>query len=96
MLEGIFGKKKAAELDAIERSLGEMEILDTSGHTKTTWDPEKPEEVAAAKLQFETLTGNGRYKAFRVKRDGSEGEPMKKFDPDSAAMILLIPAITPG
>ena len=31
----------------------EMEIIDNTGHTKSTWDPDKPDEVAAAKAQFE-------------------------------------------
>lgn len=72
-----------------------MEVLDPTGHTKTTWDPDVPAEVANAKATFEALTANKKYKAFRVKRDGSEGEPMSKFDADAAAMIL-VPAIQAG
>lgn len=68
----------------------EMEILDSSGHTRTTWDSDKEDEVAAARAQFETLTKKG-YKAFRVTRLGGEGEPMKSFDPDAEKMILVPP-----
>lgn len=68
----------------------EMEVLDTTGHTKTTWDSENSDEIAAARGQFDVLTKRG-YKAFRVKRDGSEGEPMKSFDPDAEKMILVPP-----
>lgn len=69
---------------------GEMEVLDSTGHTRTTWDGENEAEVSAARAQFEQLTKKG-YKAFRVKRDGGEGEPMKSFDPDAEKMILVPP-----
>ncbi len=69
---------------------GEMEILDATGHTRTTWDSDNETEVAAARSQYDTLTRKG-YKAFRVKKDGSEGEPMKAFDPDAEKMILVPP-----
>lgn len=71
-------------------SMHEMEVLDTSGHTRTTWDSDNTTEVAAARAQYETLTKKG-YKAFRVKKDGSEGEPMKGFDADAEKMILVPP-----
>jgi len=75
-------------------TMNEMEILDTTGHTKTTWDSDSDAEVAAARAQFQALTAKG-YRAFRVKKDGSEGEPMKSFEPDAEKMIL-IPAIQAG
>jgi len=68
----------------------EMEVLDPTGHTRTTWDSDSPAEVAAARSHFDELTGKG-FKAFRVKKDGSEGEPMKKFDPEAEKMILVPP-----
>lgn len=88
MLEKLFVAKAA-------KMLHTMEVLDTTGHTKTTWDPDVPAEVANAKATFESLTANKKYRAFRVKRDGGEGEPMAKFDPEAAAMIL-VPAIVSG
>lgn len=97
MLEKAFNRIFGTSDEAPQsKALAEMNILDTTGHTKTTWDPDIPEEVAAAKKSFEKLTENGRYKAFKVKRDGTEGEPMKKFDSEAGAMILMIPAITSG
>lgn len=69
---------------------GEMEVLDATGHTRTTWDSENDAEVKAARAQYDALTGKG-YKAFRVKRDGTEGEPMKAFDADAEKMILVPP-----
>lgn len=70
----------------------EMDILDTTGHTKTTWDSDNEAEVTAARASFDALTKKN-YKAFRVKKDGSEGEPMKTFDPDAEKMILTPPIV---
>lgn len=70
----------------------EMEVLDSSGHTKTTWDSSNAAEVSAAKATFENLTSK-RYKAFKVKSDGSEGSPMRDFDPEAEKMILVPPVV---
>lgn len=64
----------------------ETSVLDSTGHTKTTWDASSADEVAAAKKQFTELTSKG-FRAFKVKRDGSEGEVMRTFDPDAEAII---------
>jgi len=68
----------------------ELEVLDSTGHTKTTWDAENEYEVSGARSLFDALTSKG-FKAFRVKKDGSEGEPMKRFDPEAERMILVPP-----
>jgi hypothetical protein len=65
----------------------EMSILDATGHTKQTWDSENADEVAAAKAMFKSLTDKG-FRAFRVKPNGQEGEPMTRFDPEAESMIL--------
>lgn len=64
----------------------EVDVLDQTGNTKTTWDSSIPDEVAAAKKQFTDLTSKG-FRAFKVKRDGSEGEVLRSFDPDAEAVI---------
>jgi hypothetical protein len=72
--------------------LHEMAILDPSGHTRTTWDADKPDEVATARRTFEELTGK-RYRAFRVNKDGTEGSAMTTFDPHAEKMILTPPLV---
>jgi hypothetical protein len=72
--------------------LHEMAVLDPTGHTRTTWDADKPDEVAAARRTFDELTGK-RYRAFRVKKDGGEGEAMTTFDPHAEKMILVPPIV---
>lgn len=66
----------------------EIDVLDNTGHTRTTWDADNDAEVVAARAQFDALLGKG-YKAFRVRKDGSEGEQMKTFDPHAGAMIMM-------
>lgn len=64
-----------------------MNILDPTGHTKLIWDAESDDEVSAAKAMFKSLVAKG-YRAFRVKANGKEGEPMATFDPEAESMIL--------
>ena len=73
-----------------------FKVMDNTGDTKSIWDPEKEEEIAAAKAQFDLLKKKG-YMAYRVKKDGKQGEAMHKFDPDAGSMILVfVPAIQAG
>jgi hypothetical protein len=72
----------------------EVEVMDKSGHTRHIWDSDKPEEVEAARTLYNSLTGRG-YRAFRVAKNGEEGERMSSFDPDAEKMIL-VPALQGG
>lgn len=72
----------------------EIDVLDNTGHTRTTWDSDNPAEVTAARAQFDALLAKG-YRAFRVKKDGTEGERMTSFDPAAEAMIMT-KALTGG
>ncbi len=67
---------------------GEMRIMGVDGDLKVIWDSEKEPEVKAAKKQFDELMAKG-YLAFKVKRDGEQGEKMKEFNPDAEKMILV-------
>ena len=70
----------------------EMNILDLTGHTRTTWDPNLPHEVEANKATFNALKVKG-YIAYRVKADGEQGEIMREFDPLAAKMIMAPPVM---
>ena len=67
---------------------GEMRIMGVDGDLKVIWDSEKEVEVKVAKKQFDELTGKN-YLAFSVKKNGEQGEKMKKFNPDAEKMILV-------
>jgi hypothetical protein len=70
----------------------EMDIMDSTGHTKHIWDAEKPEEVVAARELYNSLTKKG-YRAFHVKKDGEEGKQMSGFDAEAEKMILIPPIV---
>lgn len=74
--------------------MGEMLALDRTGDTRQIWDADKPDEVKAARDAYNALTAKG-YRAFRVKKDGGEGEAMTSFDPHAEKMIL-VPALQGG
>lgn len=75
--------------------MGKIEVMDETGHSKHTWDPNNEIEVEAAKRQFDFLTGEKKYAAFSVNDDGSEGKQIREFD-SKAGRIIMRPALTGG
>lgn len=72
-----------------------MAIMGKEGDTKQIWDPEKPDEVEAARVVFDQLRAKG-YTAFSVHgKEGEKGKEMKVFDP-TAGRVILTPRITGG
>lgn len=75
--------------------MGEMAVMDrNAGDLKVIWDPDNEDEVAAARAQFDALTGKG-YAAFRVGDRGRKGEQIRTFDPD-AEKVILAPQLRGG
>lgn len=70
-----------------------MRVLDVTGDTTLSWDPEKPEEVTTARRAFDDLRAKG-FGAFRVD-SGKRGESLTTFDP-SAGQIIVTPALAGG
>ena len=64
--------------------------IDFSGDTKTIWDPDNEDEVAAARRTFDELKGKG-YAAFSVKGDGEKNESLEEFDPEEGKIIMVPP-----
>lgn len=69
-----------------------LAVLDHTGDTRIEWDPEKPDEVAAARKMFDELKEK-RYLAYRVTR--GDRDLIRKFDP-SAAKIVMSPQLVGG
>lgn len=65
-------------------------VMDQTGDTKVIWSVDRPDEVEAAKAQFDMLKKKG-YLAYKVKGDGSQGEVMKEFDANAGKLILVPP-----
>ena len=73
----------------------EMCIMDRTGDLKVIWDPDKEDEVEAARKQFNDLRKKG-YAAYKVEgKKGDKGEVIREFDPD-AGRIILAPAMQGG
>jgi hypothetical protein len=69
-------------------AMNELKILDPSGHARTAWDPDNPDEVDEARRLFEALTKRG-YRAFRVSQ--GDGLPRVAFDPQDRETLLVPP-----
>jgi hypothetical protein len=75
--------------------MSDMHVLDRTGHSTVTWDPEKPIEVEVAKSMFKRLIEQG-YNAFRVGEGiAIQGERIKEFDPQ-AGKIMMVPQLVGG
>lgn len=72
-------------------------VMGRSGDTKTIWDPNNPDEVEVARMQFEKLVGDKRYSAFRVDSadPNKKGERLTTFDP-AAGRTIFIPQMAGG
>jgi len=70
---------------------GLIEQMGPEGDTKSIWDRNNEDEVAAARDTYEKLTKKG-YRAYHVTgSEGEKGEPMSEFDPKVERMILVPP-----
>lgn len=83
-----------ANRDDVPEGKSVLVVLDASGDSKIIWSKDAPEEVAAARAQFDTLKQKG-YQAYSVKSDGEKGSVIREFDP-TAEKIILAPATRGG
>lgn len=75
---------------------GVMHIMDSSGHTTVTWNPEDADSVRDARREFQRLRSAG-YSAFRmdvVSENGvvveEKGAAITEFDP-TAGKVMMVP-----
>lgn len=64
--------------------MGNMQILNSSGHTTVAWDTQVEEEVTVARDEFERLLRGG-HRAY------SDGGAVKEFDPQIEEMVVICP-----
>jgi hypothetical protein len=74
--------------------MAELCVMNTTGDTKTIWDKNNPDEVAAARATFDALKKK-KYLAFSVASGGKKGELMTTFDPN-AEQIIMSPPVAGG
>lgn len=71
--------------------MGEMRILGKRGDTRVIWNTANDDEVKAAERQFKDLVKKKGFVAFRVLKDGSQGERVRDFDPQAGKLIIIPP-----
>ncbi len=69
-------------------------VMDRSGDTRHTFDPNDLAAVGHAERRFRELTGKG-FRAVALGKNGSPGTVMRHFDPD-AEQTLFIPQLQGG
>lgn len=72
--------------------MGELNVLDTTGDLKTIWNKDNPDEVEAARKQFEELKSK-KFLAFDVEKDGAKGKLIKEFNPNAERVIITPPVV---
>lgn len=80
------------EMEVRKAGGGELCILDETGDTKIIWDAKNVDEVAAAKVQFDTLRRKG-FLAYKVNKKGEAGEMITEFDATAERIILSPPLV---
>jgi len=68
-------------------------MMDSSGDKETTWDPDSPSEVAAAKAIFDAARSRG-YLLYSQPA-GESGVALGQFDPKVENMVA-VPRIVAG
>lgn len=78
-----------------------MQVMDPTGHTTVTWNPEDTDSINQARAEFRRLIRSG-YQAFRMNAgmDGAavvetKGERITEFDPE-AGKVMMIPQLVGG
>lgn len=73
---------------APESLIGEMNIMDRSGHKQMRWNTDKLDEILAAKETFDSLVKEG-YSAFGSKTKTEAKHLVKEFDPTMEELVVV-------
>jgi hypothetical protein len=68
-----------------------LSMMDSSGDKETTWHPDNPGEVAAAKAIFDAVKKRG-YLVYSQPA-GASGMALGQFDADVESMIAVPPIV---
>lgn len=82
--------------EAIAAGYVVWEQMGLEGDIKTIWDPNNAVEVEEKRREFERLTKEKKFKAYRVTgTNGEKGEPMDTFEA-AAGRVLFVPPMQGG
>jgi hypothetical protein len=79
---------------ALASLVGEMSIMDGSGHKELKWNIDNLDEVAAAKETFDNLLEKG-YSGFASKQKMGPKHAIGKFDP-TMEEVVMVPRVVGG
>ena len=68
-----------------------LSMMDSSGDKETTWNPDDPDEVAAAKAIFDAVRKRG-YLVYSQPA-GASGVALGQFDPSVENMVAVPPIV---
>jgi hypothetical protein len=76
-------------MDRAPKSLvGEMSVMDSSGHKELKWSTDRSDEVAVAKKTFDNLIAKG-YSAFASEKKAEPKHLVKTFDPAMEEVVMV-------
>jgi hypothetical protein len=78
----------------LESPIGEMNIMDDSGHRQVNWNMSNAKEIAAAQKTFDRLVKHG-YAAFGSTKRLEPKHAITTFDPTMEELIM-VPRIVGG
>ena len=82
--------------EALQSGKAVFECMGVEGDVKTVWDPNNADEVEEARRQFERLTKDKKFRAYRVTgKNGETGEPMPSFEA-AAGRVIFVPPMAGG
>lgn len=84
-----------AHTDDVPEGMHVMVTLDQTGDTKIFWDPKVPAEVENARQTFALLVSEKGMAAYAVKKNGDQGEVVRRFDP-TAEKLIFAPRMVGG
>jgi hypothetical protein len=68
--------------------IGEMSVMDASGHKQLKWDMGNSEEIAAAQATFDRLIAKG-YTAFGSEKRAEAKHLTRTFDPTMEELVMV-------
>jgi hypothetical protein len=81
---------------ALAQGLSVFEQMGLEGDIKSLWSPDNADEVEEARRQFERLTKEKKFRAYKVTgTNGERGEPMDRFEA-SQGRVIFVPALVGG
>jgi hypothetical protein len=72
--------------------MGELNVMNASGHLRIIWDKNDPPSVEQARRSFKELREK-RYLAFSVDEKGEKNNQVYEFDQDLQKIILAPPVV---